>query len=48
MPHKLFRLGALLTALALALTACAPGASSSDTICRRPFEPPVGRSLLRA
>ena len=31
MPHKLFRLGALLTALALALTACAPGASSSGS-----------------
>ena len=31
MPHKLFRLGALLTALALALTACAPGVSSSGS-----------------
>ena len=46
MPHKLFRLGALLTALALALTACAPGASSSGSAASSSQSTPVDASSM--
>ena len=46
MPHKLFRLGALLTALTLALTACAPGASSSGSAASSSESIPVDASSM--
>ena len=44
MPHKLFRLGALLTALAL--TACAPGVSSSGSGVSSSQSTPVDASSM--